>query len=94
MDWQQKAAACAALADFSVRIRDVGNWYVSHRVDVKDGCCLVGRYGNGATPQEAIEDHWKRITNLDANQYLVANTTTNRRAVIWNGFMWAEWIES
>jgi hypothetical protein len=91
MDWQQKAAALDALAEISIKCRGVGDWYVSQKVDVKDGALLVGRYGNGATPQEAIEDHWRQLVDEiePTPKYLIARTYSDERMPRrWNGFMW------
>lgn len=100
MDWQEKAAALAGLTELAVCFREkqwrIGGpepWYVQQRIYIKDDCVLRGVYGNGDTPQEAIEDHWKHlVTELPANQYLVicASDSERRRAVRWNGFMWQD----
>lgn len=99
MDFQQKAEALAALTALSIKFRErehrIGGsepWYVSQKVDVKEGSCLLGTYGNGNTPEEAIEDHWKvLVLDLPRDEYLIVNSgLENRRAVRWNGFMWAD----
>lgn len=93
MDWQQKAAALDALAELTIKFRKPNDWYVSQRVDVKDNAILRGEYGNGTTPQEAVEDHWLHlVTNLEKSPlYLVAFAGDDRRrAVRWNGFMWQD----
>jgi len=33
------------------------------RVEIKDGCILNGAYGNGATPEEAMRDYYKKIAD-------------------------------
>jgi len=96
MDWQQKAAALDALAEIEIKIRKPGDWYVSQRVEIKDGGVLRGEYGNGPTPQDAILDHWDRlVVNIDPTPlYLVARTADGRRRPVrWNGFMWADFPE-
>lgn len=92
MDWQYKAAALEALAEISIKFRKPGDWYVSQdNVEIKDSRCLVGTFGNGATPQAAIEDHWKQLVYDIGAKYLVINPAlTKRRAVRWNGFMWMD----
>ena len=92
MDWQQKAAALDALAEIEVRIRKAGDWYVHQDVWVKDGCVMHGIYGNGETPEEAIIDHWKvLVEDVNFPRYLIARQGSDRRrAVVWNGFMWAD----
>lgn len=93
MDYQQKAAALEALGNISIRFRSPGDWYVQQHVEIKDGSVLVGAYGNGETPIAAIEDHWNELTDLKNGQYLVVDALRKRRAVRWNGFMWADVTE-
>lgn len=92
MDWQQKAEALCALAEIEVRIRKAGDWYVHQDVSVKDAGVMYGKYGNGDTPESAIIDHWKvLVDDVKFPLYLVARSGTDRRrAVVWNGFMWAD----
>jgi hypothetical protein len=78
-----------------VKFRKPGDWYVNQDVEVKDGGILIGTYGNGATPEEAIEDHWRVLTEIPRGHYLVVRAFDNlRRAVRWNGFMWEDVKES
>lgn len=96
MTWEQKLQALQELGECSLRMREPGNWYVSQTsVDIKEGSLLGGGYGNGATPEQAVNDHWERKTNLKPNQYLVINAFSDkRRAVRWSGFMWASVTEA
>lgn len=93
MDWEQKLQALNAVAECHLIMRKPGDWYVSQSVDVKNGSVLEGRYGNGSTPEEAVNEHWQELTELDRGQYIVGRTyldgeVTKRMAVRWNGFMW------
>jgi hypothetical protein len=101
MNWKEKIEALASLeSDIAIRYRPEGTvcagnqdhiWYITQSVDVKKGSILHGRYGNGETPEEAIEDHWNRLTELEEDEYLVIHAgAMNRKAVKWNGFMWKE----
>jgi hypothetical protein len=92
MDYQQKTAALFALGgDPSIRFRKIGDWYVNQDVSVRDRDVMIGRFGNGVTPQEAIEEHWKELVeSLEPHQYLVVRQHGERRAVRWNGFMWTD----
>lgn len=94
MDWQHKAAALDALAEFEIKFRKMGDWYVSQNVEIKDSAILRSACGNGSTPDEAIEDHWRQLVDDIAATplYLVtrASSDTKRRAVRWNGFMWMD----
>jgi hypothetical protein len=99
MDWQQKAEVLAGLAELSIKFREkewrIGAaepWYVNQGIDVGGDGLLRGTYGNGHTPQEAIENHWRLlVTELPGGSYLVTRSPTDeRRRVRWNGFMWAD----
>lgn len=92
MTWEQKFAAINAIADASLRMREPGDWYVSQpRVEVKAGSILTGSYGNGRTPEAAIEAHWRALTQLEGDSYVVVDAYKDeRKAVEWNGFMWVE----
>jgi hypothetical protein len=94
MTWEQKLAACQALGECHLMMRKPGDWYVSQRVSVKeregDGV-IVGRYGNGATPEEAAEDHFNELTAKTPLAYVVIDEMRPaRRHVRWNGFMWED----
>ena len=96
MTWQEKAAALDALAEIQVMIRKPGDWYVSQRVEIKDDGVLISSYGNGVTPEEAIENHWRELVDeiADTPKYLVVRAFQDqRRAVRWNGFMWQDVAE-
>lgn len=44
-------------------IGDGGRYYAKFKkCEVKDGGCLVGKYGNGATPEEAIKAYAPQIS--------------------------------
>jgi len=89
MNMQDKAQALNALAEISIRVRPDRSWYVFQLTEIKNGSILEGRYGNGNTPDEAIEAHWENLTNLAPREYIVINASKEtRRAVRWNGFMW------
>ena len=89
MNWEQKLEALNALAECSLKMRKPGDWYVGHSVEVKVGAILEGRYGNGETPQDAVEDSWRKLTELNPGEYLVTRAYSgSRKAVRWNGYMW------
>lgn len=97
MDFDQKCAALAALGELSIKFREaewrIGHkepWYVSQQIDIKRGPVSCGEFGNGMSPQDAIEDHWCRLTELKDGEYLVVRSGDNVRRVRWNGFMWSD----
>lgn len=94
MTWEQKLAACKALAFCHLEMREPGNWYVSWHAELtKHGSCLMtGKYGNGRSPQEAVDAHWHIVTGISAEEYWIAHamTPSMRRAARWNGFMWQD----
>lgn len=92
LTYEQKLQAAMAIAPCELIMRKPGDWYVQQSVEVKNGSVLESRYGNGETPQLAIEDHWRALTDLKLPEYLVIGAFTDgeRKAVRWNGFMWAD----
>jgi hypothetical protein len=94
MTWEQKAQAILALngwENFSLHLREDGSWYVSDATEIRDGGILRGVSGNGTSPVQAILAHWQQLTELETGQYVVMRAMKeNRRAVKWNGFMWAD----
>lgn len=91
MTWEEKLAACQALSECSLKMRSPGNWYVQQcGTDITQGSMLVGKYGNGQTPQQAVEDHWLKLTELAPQEYIVIRAYgEDRLAVKWNGYMWS-----
>lgn len=90
MNYEQKLQALNAIGECKILMRSPGNWYVSQSTEVKNNGMLEGRYGNGATPERAIEDHWESLTTLAPHEYIVIHAGGNRKAVKWNGFMWED----
>ena len=89
LTWEQKMAALNALSPCSLIMRKPGDWYVQQDTDIKDKSILRGEYGNGETPEEAVNDHWGRLTTITPPLYIVARASRDdRKAVRWNGFMW------
>lgn len=88
MNWQQKFAAVASLCDVCVRMRKPDDWYVSavgRSLVFAGGALLGGSYGNGATPEAAIEDDW---TKVGSGTPLKIEDHRGIRSARWNGFMW------
>ena len=92
MNWEQKLDALNSIAECQLLMRKPGDWYVLQRAEIGGDGCLSGRYGNGATPEEAVEAHWMRlVTELDPKLYIVTKSFTDQRKHWrWNGFMWRE----
>ena len=93
MTWEQMLQAIAALGgEPALRMRKPGDWYVEQRgVEVKQGSILASLYGNGATPEAAVRDHWQQLTDLKPDEVIVLSAAgPNRRHVRWNGFMWTD----
>lgn len=87
MTTDEKLAALKALTPTHLEMRSPGDWYVSaYSRECKQGAMLHGNYGNGTTPQAAIDDDWNQISTA---QCVVINAySKTRREVRWNGFMW------
>jgi hypothetical protein len=96
MTWEQKLAALQALTEHTLQMRSPGDWYVGASIEIGGDGLLKGEYGNGDTPESAVCDHWDRLTNIQAHEYLVVSNPidfagNNRRSYHrWNGFMWTD----
>lgn len=91
MTWEQMFETIKALSDASLKMRSPGDWYVSQPyVEIKRGIGLDGRYGNGSTPEQAVQDHWRVLTTLAADEVIVlhASTPNEREHFLWNGHRW------
>lgn len=95
MTWEQKLQALQALTDTSLRMRKPGDWYVcAVGRSVKEGAFLKGEYGNGISPESAVEDDFKKVAELlPPEHYIVVDRNGKRLARKWNGFMWQEVFE-
>jgi hypothetical protein len=94
MEWQQKLQALQALAEVSLHMRKPYDWYVNTSMEIgaDDSAFLIGEYGNGRTPEEAVNNHWLIFSTLESPKYVVigASDGGKRRHVRWNGFMWED----
>lgn len=98
MNWEQKLNAMIALCGWSavsLKMREPGNWYVEViGRNIGGGGFLRGEYGEGRTPQEAVEDDWRRLVDeLPEDRVIVVSrrsTEETERRVRWNGYMWAD----
>jgi hypothetical protein len=97
LSWEQKLQALQFLAEYpdnaNVRMRKPGDWYCSvSGVEVKQKHCLVGQYGNGTTPQEAVENCFLVLTSITNDEVLVRNAMNAEKRTYfrWIGFMWKQ----
>jgi hypothetical protein len=94
MTTQQKALAMVSLVGhfgFAIKLReDDGSWYVAIDADIREKGCLVGITTAEPTPFAAVDKTWKLLTELQPDHYIVVKNAGKRRAVRWNGFMWAD----
>ena len=96
MTWEEKLEVCKGLSEVSLEMRCPGNWCVACvGVDIKEeGGILKSVRGNGTRPELAVLDHWRILTELQLGECIVVGAMRgNRRAVIWNGYMWKDIIE-
>ena len=87
MTWEQKLEALNSLCEHSLIMRAPGDWYVSSDLSIIDQCISSGDYGNGDSPEEAVEDHWDRYSSVAFPMYISNGTGKRYR---WNKFMWKE----
>lgn len=98
MTWEEKLAACQVLGECSLKMRKPGDWYVSHRaVEVKDRAVREGGcVSNAKTPEEAVEQHWKWLTEYaTGDKYVMTDAYgTGRQGYQWRGYMWVPWTKT
>ena len=91
ISWQRQFEALKCLGDACLRMREPGNWYVSQdsvNIARRNGV-RSGAFGNGETPEKAVQDHWRKYTAEDTVIEYRDLETSTMRYVSWNGFMWA-----
>lgn len=91
MNWEMKLAALKAFAPHHLEMRKPGDWWVSTNVEIAGRGMLEGVFGNGRTPEDAVNDHWKQlVTDLPADQYLRGGMSEHTVYARWNGYMWVD----
>ena len=71
-------------------MRKPGNWYVQSRTHIytENSPMIHGNYGNGKTPQEAVENHFKiYVEDIKDNQYVEYEGKKYR----FEGHIWKEY---
>jgi len=88
MNYQQKLEALNTLAECSLKMYEPNDWYVEQDVMIGDGDGTgVSVFGNGCSPEEAVNDHWSQLTTGQmSSEYIIANEKHWK----WNKFMWRE----
>lgn len=90
MNWQQKLMALKALTSTHLEMREPGNWFVAaYARSIEEKSTLVGRYGNGKTPAEAVNQDFDKMTAANV-VVVVESGVAPKRRVRWNGFMWED----
>lgn len=96
MTTQDKYDALMALSpSFKIHMRKIGDYYFSPSASVevatRNKGILRSTYGNGSTPEAAIDDCFRVLTEIGPDDFLVLEAySPARREVRWNGFMWAD----
>lgn len=88
MTWEEKFEALKALGNTSLRMRKPGHWYVEPGGRcIRDGPLGDGAYGEGSTPQAAIEDDWSKIA--EGGELIECSPWGGPKQLVrWNGYMW------
>lgn len=91
MNWEEMFAALKATgASVELCMRKPGDWYVSSTMDIPDGAILRGEYGNGRTPQEAVERHWAIYSKAPEVCISIPSRQYERKRLVWMGYMWRD----
>ena len=86
MSWQEKLHALNALAECNLLMRNPNDWYINQATEIGGDGMLVGSYGNGASPEAAVLDHWYKLTNIPQGRYIVCREKHYR----WDISLWRE----
>lgn len=91
MTWEEKLNALQHLASHFLKMRRPGDWYIHASLGIKKDCLLCCEYGQGKTPQEAVDNHWDIYTNLGEGQTIVVDSyKASRKEYVWDNFMWKQ----
>jgi hypothetical protein len=83
MNWEEKWEAIRALdGDAKLCMRKPGDWYVNSDMLIRDESKSygIGDYGNGTTPQLAVEDHWEKMVAVQPPRYIYGSFRGERAA--------------
>ena len=80
MNWEEKFEIMQNITHTEIRMRKPSDWFVSSWMQTAGG-----NYGNGRTPEEAVNNHWDIITSYPVS----INRTSGKEDEYfkWNGFM-------
>lgn len=83
--------ALRALGELALNVRADGTWYVNlPHVEIKNGAMLTTPTQTAPSPQKAIAEAWNTYST---GLVIVQHPGQPRRALRWNGFMWADVVE-
>lgn len=86
LTYQEKMLALSVICEPKLQMRPDMSWYVSTKIDRKEGCILSGGLVSASTPEEAINVYWDWAT--DSRYYIVTDRNGVRAAFSWKSFMW------
>jgi hypothetical protein len=88
MTWQEKFRALNELTPTYLGINRFGDWHVAASSrSVKVGNFLESYGGKGSSPQEAVEDDWKKMA--ESQVLIVINAFSEHSEQFrWNGSRW------
>ena len=66
-------------------------WYISANIYIADGAGLLSPTEHALSIEDAIENYWERVTDLEPGCYLAREHP--RRYFRWNGFMWQQFTD-
>ena len=89
MNWEQKLEALKSLCDIRLIMRTSRDWYIDSHMEIADGVFLSGEYGNGNSPEEAVNNHWELYTN-DSDIGITKLIKADEKYWYWKRFMWKE----
>jgi hypothetical protein len=90
--WEDRLGAMKVLGDVTLHMRKPGDWYASHsNVGISNGAIVSSGAGNGRTPEEAVNDLWRGLTQISDGEWIAVGHGDNRINAVWDGDAWKTW---
>lgn len=105
LTWEQKLKALNNLTPTEVKFRAPGDWYCycSGGMSICNGSICSSSYGNGATPEEAVNECFKLYSEITLDNFYKTKEKDKRKYIkvygssgdsdryyFWDDFMWKE----
>ena len=71
LSWEEKYEFLKVICPrASINMRAPGNWYFNSDMGVGNGSVVSGSYGNGISPQTAVENHFNIYSQITFERFM------------------------